>query len=566
MPVYFPGNGLPAGLKLGSASLLAKQTPGDGLAITNLRRPTLVVEEWYGGQANGHNLVHIDEAAALAYWIDDDRALRKSTGLVGKLDEIASSVSTRKSVVTTAKSWAPVGDFWRLPGGTLLLGERDVGQGITTNTILKRSTDDGTTWTTVMTLPTAEGATFLGPMSIGRDEVTGYLYAVEYYPSNSSGTTARIYRSTDDGVTWIIWFSYPMALSGANNIRHWHSCRWDPIGLRMYFFAGDQNDDAGLWRVSADGSTAEKVITNSMMASQTTGTPYPARLVDACFFPNYIAWGNDGGGGTTQFVWRVSRSSIAAGAPVIEKVGSINGTCWWSQRAAADGSAWVIGVSNESFAGRIDSCAHIYALWDDASACAEVGAIAAKDGASISSLGGGAGGGDSFYMRLHNCPTWPFTTYSGAQFRARLAWGVVPMQIPQRYKERMYGRISNAFSRDLAANETRVVGHLLTPRRARKLCIEDIGLHVFAGTGACKISVYSVTQSVDLISFASASSKSWRSASEEGASDYWFSKITSMNNGDLIEIRLIETAGATCSVSGFITTAWTFGGRGYEST
>lgn len=560
------GGGEKPAVAVGDANIKPFATRGDGLGFENLRAPTLVIDRMYPCDQHDHQIVWADDTLKIAYSVGQDRALRKSTWT--NTQDPCITWGPRLSIAPTGKSWASRGVFMRVPvTGTLLMGECDVGRAAMTNQVIKRSTNDGSVWTTVLTLDSAKGATFLGPNAIGRDEVTGYIYAVEYYPSGSTGTTATIWRSTDDGATWTAWFQYPMAASGANNIRHWHGCRWDSVSQRMFFFAGDQNDDAGLWRVSADGTTAEKYITNSMIVSQSVGYAIvPARCVDAMFFPDYIAWGNDGGSQDIQYVWRVSRASAEAGAPKLERIGSINSTAWWTQKAADDGTMWICNASNETLnPGRIDMGVHLYALTENGARINEVGVFDMPAGGTISSLGGNSGGGSYFYMRGHNHDTWPHTTYSGFQFRARLALSTIPIIRPTDNSERVYSRQSYNFLEDLTAGQTMVVGHTRGPKSIRKMLIEDIGIKVLSGTGTASVVIYNVTQATQIAAFPAASSQNWRAASNQDTSDYWaFSRL---NNLDEIEIRLVETGGsAGCRVSAFVNIAWTFNGAGYENT
>jgi photosystem II stability/assembly factor-like uncharacterized protein len=120
--------------------------------------------------------------------------------------------------------------------GNLFMYESNQSNGVDN---LLRSTDDGTTWTSVLTMPGPNIKRLLGPQSVVQDEVTKYLYLVEY-TTVVAATTADILRSTDNGATWAVWKSMPRHDSSAGPIRHWHSARWDSVSQRAYFMAGDQ--------------------------------------------------------------------------------------------------------------------------------------------------------------------------------------------------------------------------------------------------------------------------------------------------------------------------------------
>jgi hypothetical protein len=77
------------------------------------------------------------------------------------------------------------------------------------------------------------------------------------------------------------------------------------------------NDIAGIYRVNAAGTDIEPVILNSHVLYNTfPGVGYAARAVDVMFFPDYIAWANDGGGGPGQnYVYRMNRNQIGVASP-----------------------------------------------------------------------------------------------------------------------------------------------------------------------------------------------------------------------------------------------------------
>lgn len=104
---------------------------------------------------------------------------------------------------------------------------------------LFRSTNQGGTWTLVATTGTILNAGLT-------QEPDGTLWAAEYLGA------ARVWRSTDDGVTWAEHYNFPNTDDGSGTvIRHIHGIKSLPSGLWVY--TGDNNTQCGLWRY--DGGT-----------------------------------------------------------------------------------------------------------------------------------------------------------------------------------------------------------------------------------------------------------------------------------------------------------------------
>lgn len=544
-----------------------------GQNVANLRRPTMAVSKMFPNVAHDHEIVWVDEVNREAFAIGQDDRLRYSTWPALPSEEAhAMNFGARISAPATGKKWASVGTFLRirpktgLANGAIILDERDEGQGVTTNTVLKRSTGDPAsgsflTFTTVWTAP--PGVTLLGPNSLAVDEVTGYIYLVEYMPSGTVATEASIWRSTDDGATWSIWYTYPRADSGTGNVRHFHSARWDSVSERVWFTVGDFNDDAGLWRVNADGTAPEQVVTNAQLAAQ-TGQSAAARCVDVMFLPNHIAWPCDGSGGV-NYLTVMHRDQIGSSTPQVEQIVDINSLGWWCQRASADGSAWIACGSNEVNPDQIDGGVHLYAVQEldgevQVDEVAVVSTPVASGSISISGLGSGSGGGTAFWLRGHNYAPFPRTRYSGMQFRAELTWGAVPVIKPEASR-RGYGEGVVQGVYDLAAGETKIIGHALAGVKVNRFELMDASLLVLAGTGAVKLEVYDVTAGTVLHSYTTATGSDLRHAASRVDDTAEALQAGGFNPqaGDLLHFRLVETTGtATCTASTMARWRWAF--------
>lgn len=516
-----------------------------------------------------HQVVWVDEVNREAFAIGQDYALRRSTWpITSASPDAALRFGSRISFPPSGKIWCSVGTFLRLqpsaglPNGATFVDERDIGQGIVTNTVLKRSTNAVTggfmTFSTVWTA--RAGVTLTGPQSICVDEVTGFLYLVEYIPDAGSPLTdVNIFRSEDDGATWSIWKTMPRGDDGTNNWRHIHSCRYDSVSQRVYFCVGDQNDLAGIWRVNAAGTDIEQVVTNVQLRAP-LGQIAIARCVDVMFLPNFIAWPSDGSGDVC-YINILPRTEIGAAEPTVTQIASMNSTGWWTQRASDDGSMWVCCGSNEDIPERLDKAVHVYSVIEDAGEVHvdEVGAFSmeiASASTSISGMAAGNGGGDYFWMRGHNLKRYPNTTYSGFQFRASLGWGAIPTAIPSA-APRDYGLATVGGAYSLAAGETKIIGHTQAPVIMRRLLVSDLGIITLSGTGTVELEIYNATTASLIVSYAPAAGASWRAAMGNDTSEGFLSRVTGISAGDVIHVRLRETGGAAAAdVSAFATCIW----------
>lgn len=538
------------------APVAAAKTDGHG--VKNLRRPTLSVDKMYPNARHDHQVVWVDETLKIAYAIGQDNRLRKSTW-TAQGDE-ALVFANSKSGAADGFRWCDDGVFLRIPtSGELLMQQVAKTGGQTT---LLRSTDDGTTWTTVWTAPAATKV-FLGPNSVCLDANTGYLYLVEY-TTDATQTTADIWRSTDKGATWAVWRSYPRADAAPGTpgtIRHWHGARYDSVSQRVYFLAGDTNDDAGIWRVNAAGTDIEKVITNAQIAAQFPDTPTCARAVDVMFFPNYIGWATDGGGGQPH-VHRLARTQIGQPTPTVERIGAIDNTGWFAAQAASDGSVWVCSTSTET--GVVGwtpdpGAAHLYAVSNDGAQLDEVAVMSmpgnALGYASLSCLGGGSGQGDSFWLRAHTYQAYPNQTFSAFQMQARIANGVVQLIKPNNERPAEYVRESqNSGPLTIGAGATVSWGHTRCPKRTTYLNLLNFGAKVLSGTiNKAQFEIRNVTTGTTLFTY---TSQNWRQSAFGDTEERWSG--FSCTYLDEIEFRITNLDTASITAHAFVTFGWTF--------
>ena len=561
-----PGQGLPAAVKaelnatyesLEASS--ARWAPGkaDGRNVRNLRRPTLAVDKMFPNARHDHQIVWVDESEKIAYAISQDDRLYKSTWTAEGNEALQFTVNRSGAAVGTR--WAPDGVFLRLPDGTLLM-ETTIGIGGLTR--LVRSTDDGLTWTTVWTSP-GDGKRFLGPQSVARDEKTGHLYLCEY-TSETSGTTVAIYRSTDNGATWPVWVSRARSEQTTTGyLRHFHSCRYDPISERMYFTAGDNQVDAGIYRVNAAGDNIEAVLKNSDVSAQ-FGVSSPARAVDLMFFPDYIAWASDGSGGNQNHIYRMSRASIGTGSPVVERIAATDNTGWYAVRAAEDGSAWVVSTSTEtstSYPYNPDSgVVHLYAVTNNGAQVDDLAAVEMGGNpvgfASLSGMGGESGDGGTFWLRAHNYWFYPNRRPSSFQFRARLANGVVPVIKPSNQRQNEVVRQTFNWQGTLDPGESKVFGVTRVPAVMNFLSVLEHGAFVTTGTGgAALLEVWDGNLSIR--AYASAST-SWR-ADTNSATAERLGSVGTFTSGNRVEFRIKNTDTANpITATTNVTFGWSF--------
>lgn len=518
----------------------------DGQNVKNLRRPTLLIDKAYPSGMHDHEILHVDETAKVSYALGQDRRIRKNTWVV---ESSAADSFGSPRANSGAFRFALHGVFFREPGANSIITTRHDSNG--NNLTLQRSTDDGSTFVTVWTAPANVG--LLGPWSIARDAVTGHLFMVEYITVDAATRTAAdIWRSTDNGATWAVWKTMPR--SGAGSIRHWHGARYDSVSQRVYFFSGDTESAAGMYRVNAAGTDIEPVVLNSHGVTLGLGSDV-ARSIDAMFFATHIAWPADSALGG---IYRLARTQIGAATPAVEKVADINGTGWGAVRASADSSVWVCSTSTEAVASQVDPAPHLYAVSDNGAQVDEIGSVTMESGgqlgfASISGLAQ-AGEGDTFWLRAHNFRAYPNRNTSAFQWRCRVVWGVTGQIKQPAARPQFYDTKTLNGSGTLVASESLTFGHLRAPREAKVLTVLDLGVRKTTGTGSVAVQLWNVTTNT-LVAQYTGSTYRYDGADDTGQryGEYYPAA------GDVIEARILETGGvAGATALAYVTFGWSF--------
>jgi hypothetical protein len=528
---------------LGAAFFPTKGTSKrNGQKLVKERKLTLAVDKGYPSGWHDHMIMWINEATREAWSIGKDGYLRQSTWSVG--EEEASYFGNVKLAAAANRSFARNGVLFKTAAGTLLIEETDTNGG--TNTKLVRATSPYSSSAYVWTAATSTIG-FLGPQSIVQDPVTGYIYLCEY-TVDVTVTTIKIWRSTDDGANWTAWKSHTRSDGGANDWRHIHSGRPDPVSGRVHFCIGDQNGEAGLWRVNAGGTDVEKVVTNNQVTGLGTA---PCRSVDVMFFPNYIAWACDGGGYSDgDYLYRMNRNQIGQTSPVVERIAETNSTGWYAQQASSDGSVWVVSTATEDLGNINDKAAHLYAVSNDGATLDEVDTKTLEGGDVIgfgcySGLANGSGAGTAFWLRSHN--TSPAASF---QVRARLAWGVAALPKPPK-RSPEYLREGRSAIIALTSGQTITFGHTRARAVMRRLSILNAGAYRISGTGSAKVQAYNVTTSTLLGEWPSLDVRSLFADTQQAIGTY-----TTIAAGDMIEFRVVETGGGTPTMSVFFEFGW----------
>ena len=208
---------------------------------------------------------------------------------------------------------------------------------------IRRSTTYGASFTDVVAAQT--NVEYLGPTSICQDPVTGFLYLGEYVSASAATTpTFKISKSIDDGATWTTFktFSRDAFANPTTAVRHCHGIQWDQHSSRMYFLTGDNEDASGIYRLNADGTDLEPILTKvsqsalSMVATCSRDYVLPELY---CLGPrrNGRAW-----------LVRMNRDQIGATTPVVERVAHLQSTSWYTVRTKTDGTEWLM-CSNAAY-------------------------------------------------------------------------------------------------------------------------------------------------------------------------------------------------------------------------
>lgn len=406
---------------------------------------------------------------------------------------------------------------------------------------LRRSTDDGATWTIVHTFENGDIEP-LGSRSICQDANTGYLYFLEY-SINPASTTIGVYRSTDNGATWARWYEFPGPASGSGNkIRHGHSIEYDPISQRVYIEMGDNDPAAGIYRVSADGSTVEPVILNSQISGDTQG----ARTIGIMFFPTHLAWGTDFPEGAAYF-YRMNRNQLGQANPVVERVYRANGAVWWVQRAADDSSVWLVTATHGS--GALDKGMHVYAIEDNGATITEVGTMGSySDSTALAPIGHG---GDLFCLSSRRgAPDFSIV--------ARLTKGNGATIVDQaKVQPRTAWRETRSIPRTtIAAGTDLIIGHSRAPRGMNWLYIYDGGLlRDDVSTGSARLQVVNKSAPTVIIGSMEISASGQLAGDTDYGGGYW----KRIEVGELADVlfRVVEVGGTQAWVGdAYIVFGW----------
>jgi len=441
-----------------AASPIAKQVQGGNFPKPT-RAPILTVaESWPNVNAPFERVLWVENGGLTIYAYGYDSTLRKS--IDGGLTW----------VLRAYLNWAPFGQetFLKTAAGSLL--------SINSANTIKRSANDGVTWATVGSLQAGQQP--LGTQSWCIDKVTNDIYYGEY--GGDAVTAMNLYRSTDDGLTWPVFHAFPGINSGhVDKISHIHAVQWDHIDQRVWIFTGDGHAAVGMYRVDAARTSVEPVLTNRMLDAEFIDAP---RAIGFMPFPDYIAWASDST--SNPFLFRMARSEIGQASPVIERIYRLNSTAWFSVKASADGTRWVISASQENDAYQIDKLVHLYAVEDQGATIYEVGTLAptvespALPAGSLMPVGLPEDHGDFFYMVARTAGrrgVWKFRLGYGGP--AAIAWPS-PAPVVVAWQTLASGNVA------LAASESRVFAVIRAPIFAKNLHIFDIGVKDLAGTQA----------------------------------------------------------------------------------
>jgi hypothetical protein len=516
------------------------------------RKAVFLVDQIAPNANYSHKVIWAEGDTMWSY--GQDFSLRKSTNK-GRTWGAALSNSLGSAI------WAKYDMFFKTAAGTLITTSHP--SDLSAPKVIRSL--DGITWADV--IPAKTSVDYLGVTSICQAPVTGYLYIAEYVTATAAvKATWEVLRSTDDGATWATFrtFQRDAAAYPTTAVRHGHSVQWDQFSQRVHFLTGDAEAAAGVYRVNAGGTDVEKVVLNG----ETQGGNL-ATAVGIMFFPNYLAWGMD----QTSDSWllRMNRDQIGAATTAsVEKIGRVQSTAWYTCRVAADGTEWLMSVSNETSVGRVDAAVHIYRVADDAATMDEVLTLPTPNDTTFARahpigtpLQTGAPAG---YVWLGTNTTMPFTSSSnlarGQQFAGILGWGGQALQ--QTSSVRLpYGAPTTQSSGQiaLAALETKYFGATEAPIGATRLYIIDAGATPFAGAGVPNITVYdqtgaAVLKAEDGTTLLQWQNRSVRAAKNQGSAPYVF-RSAQLAPGRQIRFSVVEGANQPVTAgTAYVTYAW----------
>lgn len=495
-----------------------------GQVLMRPRVPTLAIEQQYPKGTFDSTIVWAD--GNTLYAIGKDNNIRKSVD--------GGQTWVDRTTFGLGFTMGYRGCFLKLPSDTLLCVRNS------TPLQVYRSTDDGATWASVHTMRNT--ALLLTPQSWAVDQVTGYIYMIEYSLDNTL-TEICITRSTDDGATWATWATFPgPASAAAGKIRHGHAVQWDSVSQRIYFAVGDGEPKSGIYRVNAAGNGVEAVVTNDQWSGYSNQFIYPIGLM---FFPDFIAWGSDGMPG---HIYRMARSQIGQPNPKIEAIYRMGGASWGSIRASADGSVWIATAASEAESQRLDGALHLFAVSNNGATVYELGCIGGMGGSypALMAVGQAELHTDAFWFGTRGLPV-------EQQFKARLCRSTVQVATPER-PPHVYGwQTINCPRMSVNANSAYVFAAIKVPVDAKKLYVFDAQVFRHSGTGTARIYLVRMDTNANIVN----SSGGLRTGSTRKGSAPFIS-VTDLPGDTTLELRLGETAAAAVEASGYVTIGWGF--------
>jgi hypothetical protein len=215
-----------------------------------------------------------------------------------------------------------------------IVGGPDLGGGVRQYQ-LYRSVNKGVSWTSVLTMP-SQSSYFLHP-GICTAIIDGVqcLLAAEYNSNSSriSGGTndsLTVWKSLNDGITWDVQFTWNV---GYHEIRHFHAVAQDPLTLKIFFCAGD-DDESRI--ITWDGITESPAVPsvdnlNATPGWKAIGPEMKYRFVSIVFRGEYF-WGAVDTFGASSGIWRGRCADLSDYTRV--------STGYRYNSAAADNNGW----------------------------------------------------------------------------------------------------------------------------------------------------------------------------------------------------------------------------------
>lgn len=538
--------------------LKASPSPRDTNRLTMERKPIVMIDRVSPNTAWG-DLQILSVVDSSMYAVGLDRTIRSSSD---------AGASWYKLVNGGAGQYAKFGMFFRTSTpGTIITTWHPDGGGAPT---IRRSTNYAATFTDIVAAQS--NVDYLGPTSVCQDPVTGTIYLGEYVISDAATTpTFKISKSNDNGATWTAFktFNRDIVANPTTAVRHCHGIQWDQHGSRLYFLTGDNEPASGIYRLNASGTDIEPVF----IKSSQTALAMAATAVGIMFFPNYIAWGQDATG--DAWLLRMHRNQIGAESPIVERIGHVQSTAWYTVRTKSDGTEWIMGVSTQPVAdvSPLDRCIHLYRVADDGATCDEIAAIPTTSLTQTGyfwPLGTPLQTNADDYVWIGANVYNPFEALSataphiGQQFKISTAWGTQPLIRPDAHRKAWLGQAQNQSSGKvtLAASETHTFGHTKVPNTARRLFIFDIGVAKQAGAGAVKVRIWNsttaaaVTNAVDALAIQTTAISVLNDTNNNEAAPTVFVS-GQLTAGNVIYFDIVETGGASpADAMAFVQFAW----------